>query len=62
MFIIAIFASTPIAKILVNRIKENNVGRKIINLLTPITCGALLIVVTAFLVDGSFSPFIYFSF
>ena len=62
MFIIAIIASTPLVKILVNKIKENNIGRKIINVLTPITCGVLLIVVTAFLVDGSFSPFIYFSF
>ena len=62
MFIIAIIASNPIAKILINKIKENNIGRKIINVLTPITCGGLLIVVTAFLVDGSFSPFIYFSF
>ena len=62
MFIIAIIAATPITKILINKIKQNNIGRKIINLLTPITCGTLLIVVTAFLVDGSFSPFIYFSF
>ncbi|MBO5178991.1 MAG: MBOAT family protein, partial [Clostridia bacterium] len=62
IFIVAIIASTPLAKILINKIKENNVGRKIINVLTPITCGVLLIIVTAFLVDGSFSPFIYFSF
>ena len=62
IFIIAIIASTPLAKILINKIKEKNIGRKIINVLTPITCGVLLIVVTAFLVDGSFSPFIYFSF
>ncbi len=62
IFIIAIIASTPLVKMLVNKIKEKDIGRKIINVLTPITWGGLLIVVTAFLVDGSFSPFIYFSF
>ncbi len=62
IFIIGFIGATPILKNIILKLKEKNFARKVINLLTPITYVALLLVVTAFLIDGSFSPFIYFSF
>jgi len=58
IFIIAIIASTPLLKTLIQKIKY----KKIINILEIIYYFILLIVVTAFLVDSSFNPFLYFRF
>ncbi len=62
IFIIGFIGATPLMKNLVLKLKEKTFARSVINLLTPITYVVLLLVVTAFLIDGSFSPFIYFSF
>ena len=59
---VAIIGSTPLLKNLVLKIKANKTGEKIINVLTPVTVAVLLIVVTAYLADGSFNPFLYFRF
>ncbi len=59
---VAIIGSTPLLKNLVLKIKANKTGEKIINVLTPATVAVLLIVVTAYLADGSFNPFLYFRF
>ncbi|MBQ6860168.1 MAG: MBOAT family protein [Clostridia bacterium] len=61
-FLIGFIGATPLIKNVILKLKEKQTAKKIINFLTPITYVALLIVVTAFLIDGSFSPFIYFSF
>ena len=61
-FLIGFIGATPLIKNVILKLKERQTAKKIINLLTPVTYVALLIVVTAFLIDGSFSPFIYFSF
>ena len=58
IFIIAIISSTPLLKILIKKIKY----KKIIDMLEIIYYFLLLIVVTAFLVDSSFNPFLYFRF
>ena len=58
VLVIAIIASTPLLKILIQKIKH----KKIIDILDIIYCFILLIVVTAFLVDSSFNPFLYFRF
>ena len=61
-FLIGFIGATPLIKNVILKLKEKQTAKKVINFLTPITYVALLIVVTAFLIDGSFSPFIYFSF
>ena len=38
------------------------VGNKILNIAEPVFLASLLVVMTAFLVDGSFNPFLYFRF
>ncbi len=53
---------TPIVKKTVEKIKEKSIGGKIIAVIEPIFLIALLIVMTAYLVDGSFNPFLYFRF
>ena len=62
VFIIAIISAMPIGKILVTKIKENEFGRRIINILEPIVQVALILVITGYLIDGSFNPFLYFRF
>ena len=62
IFIIAIIGATPIPKTIVNKIKQTVVGNRVINLLEPVVTAVLLLVITAFLVDGSFNPFLYFRF
>ena len=58
ILIIGIIASTPLLKKLINKIKY----KKIINVLEVIYYFVLLIIITAFLVDSSFNPFLYFRF
>ena len=57
----AIIGATPVLKLLVEKIK-NTKWLKLLNTLEPIMHVALLILVTAYLVDGSFNPFLYFRF
>ena len=59
---IGLIGCTPIVKKTVEKIKENAIGGKIIAVIEPISLIALLIVMTAYLVDGSFNPFLYFRF
>ena len=60
--IVAIFGAMPILKNTVLKIKENEKVNMVINILEPIFVVAMLLIVTAYFVDGSFSPFLYFRF
>lgn len=60
--VLAIIGATPIVKNTVNRLQEKENIQKILNILEPIALIALLVVMTAYLVDGSFNPFLYFRF
>ena len=60
--IIAIFGATPAAKILAGKADKNEGILKIKNALECIVIPAILVICTAFLVDGSFNPFLYFRF
>ena len=62
MFVIAIIGATPMPKYLVGKIKENAVCGKIIDWAEPVIMIILLMVITGYLVDGSFNPFLYFRF
>jgi len=58
ILIIGVVASTPLIKNLFNKIKSN----KLISALEIIYYFTLLIIITAFLIDSSFNPFLYFRF
>ena len=57
VFIISIVGATPLAKNLAARIPQ-----KAAAILEPVVLIALLLICTAYLVDGSFNPFLYFRF
>ncbi|MBP3284413.1 MAG: MBOAT family protein [Clostridia bacterium] len=59
---IGCIGATPLCKILVNKLKEKEWANRVVNVLEPIVQVVLLLVVTAYLVDGSFNPFLYFRF
>lgn len=55
ILILAIIGSTPIPKKVISGIKK-------VQYIEPLVLVGLLIVITAYLVDGSFNPFLYFRF
>ena len=62
VIVIAIIGATPLPKTIVEKIRNHDKGNKVINILEPAVCTVLFIVITAYLVDGSFNPFLYFRF
>lgn len=62
VLLVGILGATPAACKFVRRISENPAGGKFFNLLEPIVLTVLMLVMTAYLVDGSFNPFLYFRF
>jgi len=62
LLIVAAFASTPLFSNLIKKFKTNNNINKLINFAEPLTYILLLLMCTAFLIDSSFNPFLYFRF
>ena len=60
-FVIAVIGATPLPARLAHRLSEGKGGRAL-SVLAPAALMVLLAVVTAYLVDGSFNPFLYFRF
>ena len=65
-FLIAVFGSLPVVRNLFagleRKMPENRVVNVIYTVGEPLVLAALLILVTGYLVDGSFNPFLYFRF
>ena len=59
VLVIAIIGSTPLLKNIIEKLKTKTNANKIINLLEPIAMASILIIVTAYLVDNSYNPFIF---
>ena len=62
IFVLAMIGATPVPKMVVYRMQETKVGKAVVNVTEPILLVGLFMVVTAYLVDGSFNPFLYFRF
>ena len=58
LFLLGFIGATPIVRDAANRIGETKLGA----VLEPLVLVSLLLVCTGYLVDGSFSPFLYFRF
>ena len=58
LFLVGILGATPLVRDLARRVENT----RLCSVLEPIVMLLLLIVCTAYLVDGSFSPFLYFNF
>ncbi len=54
--------ATPAVGSLFGKISGNPTGGRVLNLMEPVVLAGLLLVMTAYLVDGSFNPFLYFRF
>ena len=61
-FLIAVIGATPLCKNVVFRLAESARGAQVLAILQPVWLVLLLAACTAFLVDGSFNPFLYFRF
>ena len=62
ILIIGIIGATPIPKNFIQKLQQKPKTKRAINLLEPVYIAVLLIVVTAYLVDNSYNPFLYFRF
>ena len=60
VIILAIIGATPLPKRLVAKLSEKN--EKLFNIIEPVVLIGMMLVVTAYLVDGSFEAFLYFRF
>jgi len=62
VLILGIVGSTPLIRDTANRLMAQEKTAKIVSILEPVVLIALLLLCTAYLVDGSFNPFLYFRF
>ena len=62
ILIISIIFTTPLVKNLINYLRKNKVLNNIINIFEVIFIFGVLILVTSFLIDSSYNPFLYFRF
>lgn len=59
---LAIIGATPLVKQIIRRVNAKAVGSKLMGLAEPVGLTFLLLLVTGYLIDGSFNPFLYFRF
>lgn len=62
VLLFALVGATPLVKTAVLKIKNTKIGSLACDILEPIFVVLVLLIVTAYFVDGSFSPFLYFRF
>ena len=62
VLLLAVIGATPLPKRAIAALSGNRVLSRGWNVLEPLLLTGLLLVVTAYLVDGSFNPFLYFRF
>ncbi len=60
--VLALFAATPLIKEVAKRLYKQQSSEKLMSILEIISLSILFLMVTAYLVDGSFNPFLYFRF
>lgn len=62
VLILAVLGATPLLRNGLFRLSQYPTAGKVLNALEPFTLFVLLLVMTGYLVDGSFNPFLYFRF
>lgn len=62
LLVVSIIGATPLIVRLAARISKKKAGSVFLNVMEPVVLIVLLLVVTAYMVDGSYSPFLYFRF
>lgn len=62
LMFIALIATTPLSIKAITALRKNSIIEKVIAITEPLILAALLILSTAYIVDSSFNPFLYFRF
>lgn len=62
LLIVAMVGATPVPKCVYRRISEKLTWHPVAAFFEPLALTSVMVVVTGFLVDGSFNPFLYFRF
>ncbi len=62
VLVIGIIGATPLPKKALAAMNKTRIGKSAITVLEPVALVILFLVCTAYLVDGSFNPFLYFRF
>ena len=62
VLLLALVGATPLPRRLAEKLESSRAGGILLSAAEPVALGVLLLVNTAFLVDGSFNPFLYFRF
>jgi D-alanyl-lipoteichoic acid acyltransferase DltB (MBOAT superfamily) len=62
LLIICVVCSTPLIKILGERLSKTESGLRAVNAISAISLAALFLVCASYAVNGSYNPFIYFNF
>ena len=62
LFLVGIVGATPLAKAAVSRLEGHRTAGTALAIIEPVFILALLVLCSAYLVDGSFNPFLYFRF
>ena len=62
LLLVSIVGSTPLVKNSAIKFVNTNYGKKMLPVLRPLVLAAILLVCTAYLIDSSFNPFLYFRF
>ena len=62
ILVLAAVGATPLPKKLTEKIKNTKAGNIFFTIASPVFAAVIIILCTAYLVDGSFNPFLYFRF
>lgn len=62
VLVTGVIGAAPAVRSLAGKIAQKPAGGRLLNLLEPLALAGMLLVMTAYLVDGSFNPFLYFRF
>ena len=62
LFVFAIIGATPAVKIAAEKFSSTKIGAKVTAIAEPFFIVAVMVAVTAYLIDGSYNPFLYFRF
>ena len=62
LFVLGLVGATPFLRNGLRRLEGRETAGKVLAVLEPVAMAAILLLCTAYLVDGSFNPFLYFRF
>jgi len=62
ILLFSVTGATPVPSVLVKKLRNCRIGSWLFGIGEPLVLGILFMFMTAYLVDGSFNPFLYFRF